>query len=291
MIPLRSLEDHIFQVRDVQNELDGFFISDETIPMGIVDKPHRSAFFAINITMRGYAYLKCNLKEYEVKPHSIVLVPPQVVRYWENRSEDYLALKIFFTEDFFQRGGSLINLSALPFFKPEATNVFDIDDEAYFRLTLIFKIMRDKLTLPHEGMEDILRHYLNVLFLEIEELYKKIEVPVEDTPKSRGLILLDKFKKLVAENYLTERSVSAYAQMLFISPTHLSNTIKEVSGKTPTEIIQEMIILDAQVMLRQTTKPINEIADYLGYSDSSYFGKFFKKHTRMSPVTYRLNNK
>ena len=219
-------------------------------------------------------------------------IPPQVIRFWDERSDDYHGLKVFFTKEFYESG--LLNtrpLESFPFFQPGATHVFPIDDDAYFRLTLIFKIMRDKLSLPHTGMENILRNYLKILFLEIETLYGTIEKPFEDTAKGRGYVLLDEFKKLVALNYLKERSVSAYANMLFITPTHLSNTIKEISGNTPTEIIEEMILLDAKVMLSQTNKPVNEIADHLGFNDPSYFSKFFKKRGGMSPAAFRAANR
>ena len=288
MIPNKSIEDHISQLHKTTQAIEGFYISDTSVPLNVVDQPHRSEFYAINVTLKGKAVCHSNLNEYHLQKNTIITLPPEVVRSWTERSADYSGLKVFFTREFYNGGlGNSRSLESFSFFQTEAIHAFKISEEAYGALVMIFRMMDNKLSSPHQGMEDIIRKYVKILLLEIEEMYKDISAPQDDSTKNRGLVLLDEFKRLVSQNYLTERSVSAYADMLFITPSHLSNTIKEVSGKTPTEIIEEMLLLDAQVMLRQTDKPINEIADHLGFNDPSYFGKFFKKHINTTPAAYR----
>ena len=76
-----------------------------------------------------------------------------------------------------------------------------------------------------------------------------------------------------------------------ITPTHLSNTVKHVTGKTVMDIISEVVIVDAKAQLKSTNIPIHEIAESLNFPNVSFFGKYFKRLTGMSPQQYRNSNK
>ena len=84
-------------------------------------------------------------------------------------------------------------------------------------------------------------------------------------------------------NYMKERNVSFYADKLSITAAHLSTTIKETTGRTCTEIISAMVIMDAKNQLRSTDIPIYQIADSLNFSNVSFFGKYFKRYVGMGP--------
>ena len=72
-----------------------------------------------------------------------------------------------------------------------------------------------------------------------------------------------------------------------ITAAHLSTTIKETTGRTCTEIISAMVIMDAKNQLRSTDIPIYQIADSLNFSNVSFFGKYFKRYVGMGPQEYR----
>jgi AraC-like DNA-binding protein len=94
----------------------------------------------------------------------------------------------------------------------------------------------------------------------------------------------------VGQHFLTHRKVSDYAGMLHVSANHLNRTIKSQSDKTAHELIDEMILMEAKALLRQTTFSIAEIAYQLDFSDPSHFNKFFKKLTGITPLQYRESN-
>ncbi|MDR0228831.1 MAG: helix-turn-helix domain-containing protein [Flavobacteriaceae bacterium] len=96
-----------------------------------------------------------------------------------------------------------------------------------------------------------------------------------------------KFVMLVSDHYLETKSVQFYADSLQLSIRHLSSVVKETSGKTPNEIINEFIFNEAKAQLSTTTIPIKQLATKLNFSDQYAFAHFFKKHQGASPTQYR----
>ena len=104
---------------------------------------------------------------------------------------------------------------------------------------------------------------------------------------NRNQEIVKELVRTVVMNYHTERNVSFYAEKMHLSPQHLSTTIKKITGKTLTDIISSFIINDAKAKLKTTEMTIQEIAYSLNFPDISFFGKYFKRYTGMSPKQYR----
>ena len=100
---------------------------------------------------------------------------------------------------------------------------------------------------------------------------------------NRNQEIVKELVRTVVMNYQTERNVSFYAEKMHLSPQHLSTTIKKITGKTLTDIISSFIINDAKAKLKSTEMTIQEIAYSLNFPDISFFGKYFKRYTGMSP--------
>jgi AraC-like DNA-binding protein len=81
--------------------------------------------------------------------------------------------------------------------------------------------------------------------------------------------------------------VKKYADLLNITPKHLNEITKERTQKTPSELIAEKRILEAQRQLLYSSQTISEIAHQLGFSSPSHFGTFFKKNVGFTPDQYR----
>lgn len=98
---------------------------------------------------------------------------------------------------------------------------------------------------------------------------------------------VEKFVRLVQENFRKERFLDFYAEKLEITPKHLSRTIRTHTGFTAVEWINRFVILEAKVMLSSTNMNIQQIAEELNFPSQSFFGKYFKKSTGMSPKEFR----
>ena len=82
-------------------------------------------------------------------------------------------------------------------------------------------------------------------------------------------------------------SASDFAALLFIAPRHLTNTTKLTIHKSPCDVMEERLLLEAQLLLKNTTVTVAEIAYRFGYSDSTNFIKFFKGMYGKTPLQYR----
>lgn len=107
---------------------------------------------------------------------------------------------------------------------------------------------------------------------------------------SRKEEIMAKFIIAVTDNFRQERHVSYYADELCITPKHLSSVMKDLSGRTAGEWIDNYVIMEAKVLLKTTNKTIQEISDDLNFKNQSFFGKFFKHLTGFTPSQYRREN-
>jgi AraC-like DNA-binding protein len=95
------------------------------------------------------------------------------------------------------------------------------------------------------------------------------------------------FKRLVSQHVTKIRSVAEYAKMLAISPQRLQKIIRRETGKSPGQLIDEMVILEIKALLRYSDISIAEIAWQLDFTDPSHLSRFFRKHTTLTPLAWR----
>ena len=109
----------------------------------------------------------------------------------------------------------------------------------------------------------------------------------EHRRQSRADIIFTKFIILVEKNFKTERRVGWYAEQLCITPKYLSEAVKQVSKRTPTEWIDSCVTLEMRIMLKNSNNSIKEITEELHFPNQSFMGRYFKEHVGMSPSAYR----
>lgn len=104
---------------------------------------------------------------------------------------------------------------------------------------------------------------------------------------NRQKIIFEQFMTLLNDHHQTERSVGFYADKLCVTPKYLSKLIKETSAKSAAEWIDQYVILEAQTLLKYSDMTIKEIADYLNFVSQSFFCKYFKHQTGITPGDYK----
>lgn len=101
--------------------------------------------------------------------------------------------------------------------------------------------------------------------------------------------IFEAFIELLTRNEATERNLAYYADKIGITSNYLSKIVKEYTGRTAIEWIDEYVIFEAKTMIKHTQYTIQEIAYKLKFPSQSFFGKYFKRLTGMSPKQYKLS--
>lgn len=116
--------------------------------------------------------------------------------------------------------------------------------------------------------------------------YKCYEPFLNEIVSKQGR-MSDLFLQLVQQNFRKERFLEFYADKLKITAKHLSRTVKKQTGFTAVEWIERYVVLEAKVLLKSSNLNIQQISDELNFPSQSFFGKYFKKLTGMSPKEFR----
>lgn len=110
---------------------------------------------------------------------------------------------------------------------------------------------------------------------------------VEPEPLKKGLDVVMKFLLSLQTGYTENRQVSHYASQAHLSQSHFTRLVKEVTGKTPSEWIATITVLNAQILLKNTSKSIKEVSNSLNFPEQFTFNKYFRQHTGVSPKEWR----
>lgn len=272
------------------NPLGVFFFTQKLEhPKVPIDIPYRGNFYKIGICLQGRAELKANLKTYTIEPHCLIAISPHVINQWTSMSDDFQFFNLFFTKDFITTNNNL-HLDKFHFLDSVATHSFQITAAQSKNIIASFKLIQQKYETPHAYRNEILKNLINSLLFETESLYDEQSV-VSNAAQTRSELLASEFVKLVNTHSSIERSVKFYANKIFISPKHLTKTVKEITGKTAGEWIDETVILDAKVLLQNPSLTVSQISDILHFADPFTFSKFFKRTIGVSPIAYKQTSK
>lgn len=129
---------------------------------------------------------------------------------------------------------------------------------------------------------NIVNAYVITLLLEINNLYNHIS-----NPNRAAIDLSRKFKKEIYNNLHLQLSITDYASKLSVTPNHLNKSVKSVTGYSALILISKMKMIEAKYLLMTIDLTIADISEKIGFSDVSYFSRFFKKHEGVTPTEYR----
>jgi len=265
-----------------------FFVTNEKQLLSLSEFPYRSDGYIVGVCTRGTAQVEVNLQVYEANPGVMLLATPfHVLRIYE-RSDDFLCRFIVFSKAFLIENN--INshfLESFSYFKSASIPVIYMDSPDAKVILDIFLLIQQKLEREeHPYRVEISRSIFITLLYEIQSIYEK-QNQILKSKQNRKQKLNILFQELVFHHFKKHRNVQYYANELYLSPKHLTETIKEVTGKTAGDWIDDAVILEAKVLLRDHEISIARVADFFHFPDQSTFGKFFKKQTGVSPSDYR----
>jgi len=222
-----------------------------------------------------------------LKPNDLVIVPENMV-YASKHIRHCKGYCIHFKTEFIQSMLQSPIAEEFPFLQFETEHIINLTPEQCQRIQNAFRdIVQEFHSFAYEK-DHVLKNYIFVLLLRIREIYRPYVNTLQNMG-NRSSKLANQFKHLVEKDFLTHRSVQGYASQLNISSKYLCDVVKETFGRTPKEIIQDMLLLESKVQLGSTDKSISEIAYELNFQDQSHFTHFIKQKTGMNPALLRQN--
>lgn len=238
----------------------------------VLFKPHKSDFYKIFYFESGSGIMNIDFISHEIAANKVIYISQEPV-YWLEKVKDVKGTIIMFSADFVYQLSSFY----LPYFICELKgNMWSNSIESI--LDLIVREFNDSESDSYQLQE----YFLNALLLYLN----RSQLPL-DIPNQHDYQLFFKFRELVDRSFAVKKQISDYCSLLAISERKLHRLSKKYAGKSPGKLIEERVILEAKRLLSYTSLRNNEISDQLGFSDDSYFIKFFRKHMGMTPRLFQ----
>jgi len=250
------------------------------------EEPYRAESYAIAFIKEGAVKLTCGLTSWEVDAPTVITLAPSTIRYFTKRSDQLKMDVVFFKDTFLlEQHADHFLLAKYDFFENSDRCVLPLKEDYATKLNKVFELIQLTQTAANIHEREIVRSYIFALIYEIDAYYRQYILIVQTVSKASPLFT--KFRQLVRQNYMRERKLDFYAAQLNITPKSLSAAIKKQTGRSAGEWIDDIIILEAKVLLQNKMLTVSQISNMLNFSDQSVFGKFFRAGTDMSPVEYR----
>lgn len=250
----------------------------------------RRDFYKITLLF-GTSRLEYADKGIFIDKPALLFTNPRIPYFWEPISEEQKGYFLLFTDEFYQETNSDLALENSPLFRLGSDPVYYIDPDQIAYIKQIFQNMNKEFHSDYVHRFDLLRNHLNVLMheaLKMQPLTNYIEHQNAATRiASLFLELLDRQFPVDPQRTLTLRTPNQYAELLSVHVNHLNRAVREATGKTTTEHLNERIIAEARALILNTDWNVAEISYSLGYEYPTYFNNFFKKRTGTNPTAIR----
>lgn len=253
-----------------------FKVEYEVVNNSNVEVPfsHRHFFYAVYWMHEGDGTHVIDFEEYEIRPDRVFFIKPEQVHFLHGRAHlKYSALQ--FTEDFM-----------MPYLFAGQKDIAvykDLSQAEAERIEVLFKQLQTESVSNLPNSNSVIQSEINTLLLELE----RMSIPAPNTSVIPDI--LRKYKDLIDKDFVKERQVRNYAERLGISPNYLNVLARKHLGKSALEMINERVVLEVKRMLIRTEYDISEIAYKLGFNELSYFSRFFKRQTGMTPLRFRIS--
>lgn len=176
-------------------------------------------------------------------------------------------------------------LEEFSFFRPTEINAVPVTESERTRLRDHLGQLLRTFRARRPYRVQMLQSLAVALLFECRGIFEAYSLSAQ--PKDSRTTLAFRFQNLLEERYLITQTVQEYAELLHVTPNHLSAAVSSALGRTAHKLISDRLALEARKLLRYTDLGIAEVADYLGFAEPTHFARFFKRQLRITPLEYR----
>jgi AraC-like DNA-binding protein len=279
---------------DVEYTLeDDFRLFKNARSLPISNMPLYASFGIMGVCRGGGVTVKMNQQEHRfAKGELMVILPKQIISLKE-KSEDFLMDYFIISQEIIDDTlSSISRFSPLFFIHMRKKFYYKLTKDEVYRYSEYYNLINNRSVasdciFQREYIVSVLR----LFYLDLYNSFKNSILSMNSTPDSRRKKIAYQFFLLILKHYKENREITFYADQLSISSKYLSKVIKEVSGRSAKDWIMEYTLLEIKSLLSGTSLNIQEITLDTHFSNQASLGRFFKKHTGMSPSQYRSIDK
>ena len=245
------------------------------------------AAYTFTLVSEGWLTLVYNDRELTLHPDDLYIYSPGLSVTIIDASDDYRGICLLADE----------NMTI------ELPTIRDLTQIAY---QPIVQLHEPKLTLPHDTAlhllekmreissylqsshiykAEILKMLYAIFLLDLQDAQSKAITHRQVSQRVEDIFI--GFIRLLPRHYIEHRDIAFYASELNISPVYLSRVVRQVSGRTVVDYINQMLLMEASFLLQTSQLSIAQIADRLHFADPASFSKFFSRMKDMTPRMYR----
>jgi len=249
----------------------------------------RRDYFKVML-VKGAGNIHYANKVIPVHRQALTFSNPQIPYKWDTTEHISSGVFCVFNHAFFLNYGNILQYDV---FQPGGTHIFELSDEHYDVISKVYSRMFAEIESDYTYKYDVLRN------LMIEVVHTALKMNPSAGSPSRPVNASARISSLFLEllerqfpvddehRHIQLRTPSDFARQLSVHVNHLNRAVKAVMQKTTSELIAERLVRESVILLRHSNWSVSEIAWALGFSETTHFNNFFKKHVQMSPLKYK----
>jgi AraC family transcriptional regulator, transcriptional activator of pobA len=249
-----------------------------------ISKPHKHDFYLLLYITKGTGTHIIDFKHYPISPGCFFLMTPGQVHSW-TLDPGIDGFIIFFHPSFYKMHAMDNNLVMFSFFHSlNANPLVQLDEENQKTIDFLIFNMYKEFGSDQKIDLRILRSYLEIILLKLSRNYP---LEINQDQANGTTYKIRQLEQLIEKHFVKKKLPREYADLMNLSPSYLNSFCKERVGKTLTDLISDRIILEAKRLFSYSDLNVNQVGQRLNFSGSSYFIRFFRKHTGLTPEQFK----
>ncbi len=256
--------------------------------MPCMDIEYHSQYFYIGICNSGYSCGMYDYRETNFRAGDMCWILPDHVLKHKYASDDYSVLSVFMSKSYFQHIKQIGVLGKFQYMI-NFTNI-SLDKESFDIIYNCFRLLGMMTRSKIPNRDEIIASIFQIISTVGDNYISKHVPPITQKQKLHDE-LFERFYDAITEHYRESREVAFYARLFCRTPKYFATTIKQTTGISATKWINHYVIIEAKwLLLHERQKSVQQIANYLGFSEQASFSRLFKKYVGTTPTEYRAQN-
>ena len=250
--------------------------------------PGTIAAYGYTIVLHGWITMLYNGREVHYTKDDLIIYTPGAAVSVLSISDNYRGICLVADKDFAFESPTLrnaIRAAYLPAVELSESRLTLAEVDLQNLMELMGIIRRYLFSPDHPFRSESLRTTYGLFLLELNAIQERT-ICNRRFPKRIEELFFD-FLRLVPIHFAEHHDVAFYASQLCITPRYLSQIVRDISGRTVIDYINQMLLMEASYLLQQSSLPIVQIADRLHFSESASFTRFFTRMKGMTPREFR----